>query len=406
MSFFSGILGNNGESISESIEDDSILARSSILALKLPNNMTYVFGDYRRETVIDNIDRIISETARFNFESSEYKAIFRIDRTTDRDYSNDVSTMKSELNSLRRFDIEQIKNYKKEIENTSGETSEELIAIKREIHAKFLLMQDYMKFYKFDSLLVDHTINVMTIRAISLVKDLQKRQESLVDKGDYPKVLESLRSMDSESSDFNLINELEGLLESLNQNMKSVSEVEISQNSDSRAELPQSPTATGSQNTATPYAQNPYPYSGGSTADVATAIVEMKNAFTNAKNIFKARREFLNNFIERLVVVLQNGFAEVKRLYYEAYKGQLTEEMQAILKEIAAEFQKHTYKPPKRTQEELDRSIRNSIQSLKEAEAGVGQKLGKKGLEKMAKMYVELQQIYQEITKEIGPVTR
>ena len=132
----------------------------------------------------------------------------------------------------------------------------------------------------------------------------------------------------------------------------------------------------------------------------------MKSAFTNAKNLFKARREFLNNFIERLVTILQNGFLKVKELFYEKYQGRLTVEMQKILKDIAKEFEKHTYTPPKDTKEELDRVIQARIGDLKNAESGVGQRLGKRGLEKMAKMYVELDNIYQEINNEIGPVTR
>ena len=129
--------------------------------------------------------------------------------------------------------------------------------------------------------------------------------------------------------------------------------------------------------------QGYYEYEGGDssvTTNIATSIEQMKSAFINAKDIFKARREFLNNFIERLVMILNNGFAKVKEMFYQKYQGRLTVEMQKILKDIAAKFKEHTYSAPKNTKEDLDTVIQARISDLKNAEAGIGQKLGKRGL--------------------------
>ncbi len=415
MSFFG--FGNTDND--ELNSPDSNLARRSILELRLSDKSTYVFGDFGRAEVVEKIKDIIDRAIRYNFESDEYKDLFNIDqdRKVEADYRNDVIKMKDELKKLRTFNIKSIKDYNKEIGNTDSPT-EELKQIKIEINNKFELMEKYIKFYKFDSLLVDHTINVMTIRAIALVKDLQKRQEKLVDQGDYPQILQSLETMEGEASDFNLINELESLLATLNQNIEAVtSEAAEDQPSNKNNALAASPLS--SQVSSQPRIINPelepFPqaspkpeFVGGNanTANIATSIEQMKGAFVNAKDLFKARREFLNNFIERLVTILKNGFLKVKEAFYVKYQGRLTVEMQNILKEIAKEFEKHTYKPPQGTKEELDRAIQSRIVDLKNAEAGVGQRLGKRGLEKMAKMYVELDNIYQEINKEISPVSR
>ena len=406
---------------------DSSLARKSILELKLSDKSTYVFGDFGRAEVVEKIKDIIDRAIRYNFESDEYKYVFKIDsdRKVEADYRTDVAKMKDEMKKMRTFSIKSIKDYDREIGNTDS-PNDELKQIKIEINKKFELMEKYIKFYKFDSLLVDHTINIMTIRAISLVKDLQGRQEKLVDQGDYPQILQSLDMMEGEASDFNLINELESLLATLSQNIETVSAAEEpgkSQSTPSESTPSQAPAAaypsrqSAFDSRSMPQSNRPslgrpvtQPYDeyvgGESTANIATSIEQMKSAFTNAKNLFKARREFLNNFIERLVTILQNGFLKVKELFYEKYQGRLTVEMQKILKDIAKEFEKHTYTPPKDTKEELDRVIQARIGDLKNAESGVGQRLGKRGLEKMAKMYVELDNIYQEINNEIGPVTR
>ena len=419
MSFFSLNFGNTDDNAASNSPDSGI-ARKSILELRLPDRSTYVFGDFGRTEVVEKIKEIMDRTIQFNFESNEYTELFRIDqdRKAQQDYRNDVIKMKDEMKKLRTFNIKSVKDYNREIGDADNSATDELKQIKMEINQKFELMEKYIKFYKFDSLLVDHTINVMTIRAIALVKDLQKRQEKLVDQGDYPQILQSLETLEGEATDFNLINELETLLTTLNQNM-----VNITAENDPKVteQVPLSQTTVPPQINL----QNGRPvnnlsglgqrtqgydeYAGGDvsvTANIATSIEQMKNAFTNAKNIFKARREFLNNFIERLVTILNNGFGKVKEVFYQKYQGRLTVEMQKILKDIAAKFQEHTYSAPKDTKEDLDRVIQARISDLKNAEAGIGQKLGKRGLEKMAKMYVELDQIYQEINDEIGPVTR
>ena len=419
MSFFS--FGNTDDTAASNLPD-SVIARKSILELRLPDRSTYVFGDFGRTEVVDKIKDIMDRTIQFNFESNEYKELFRIDqdRKIQQDYRTDVTKMKDEMRKLRTFNIKSVKDYNREIGDADNSATDELKKIKIEINEKFELMEKYIKFYKFDSLLVDHTINVMTIRAIALVKDLQKRQEKLVDQGDYPQILQSLESLEGEATDFNLINELETLLTTLNQNIENITAENDSNTREQSPTLSQTsvPPQVNLQ-TVRPVNNNLSglgqrnqgydEYEGGDssvTTNIATSIEQMKSAFINAKDIFKARREFLNNFIERLVMILNNGFAKVKEMFYQKYQGRLTVEMQKILKDIAAKFKEHTYSAPKNTKEDLDTVIQARISDLKNAEAGIGQKLGKRGLEKMAKMYVELDKIYQEINDEISPVTR
>ena len=367
MSFLFPGRANNNEGVGQG--EDPGLTRKGILSIPLGNNSSYVFGDYDATivTIIDTIMKTFMENESMLF-SEEYKNRFKItDKINEDTYNESVNNLIAKCKSIRKLPGEDIEKMMENDLDPIGNEVDAIAEAKTQVKVELKKMTNYIKFFHFDALLVDHAVNVLTIYAIGILDELFEEEKIMREQGNkYSTVKEGLDlflyDIKTQTDINNLLSEIDKLLNNL-----------------------QKPPDFGASQGGT--------YGGDGDKTISDAIGNLKTHFTGAMDDFEKRRKFFYQFITDLLETLRTSFKTVKRLFEDKYKDVLNPKILDILNGLHLAYQEREEK----VAVDLSKELQDVLSKYNEDILKNDRTLSKREQRKLAKVYLRLQSIERQI---------
>lgn len=406
-------MGNNSSRVKGNFKPSNPISRQSIMSVD-----NYTFGD-ANTTVIDNIDMVITQTIEFLtalktqviepimngtfVESRESKSIvdylstlrlvtFDELETTD---NNGRSTVKRQYRFVSASYRDKVSNadnigmvYNNLITQyitllnalvpyysgltlgdlmTDNDGNKDINSMKNKINAKLTKMTNYIKFFHYDSYIVDYSRYVYMIYAIQMFKDLDDIYDMMKIQTDLATVDTNInfQSYDNENNGKPMDNELRELSKLINNEGRG--DVEVI---DLEAPIPEQPPQppqsqqnpgltfakqNGNQPTNAQLSQGQpgfvqqqqekinFGMRGGNTVQVT--INRLKTVFEDREKEFKEDREALVVFFNTVNDIIKRASDEVKEIYRQKYRNILTDKtIVSKLNELSDKISNNTSK--------------------------------------------------------------
>jgi hypothetical protein len=351
--------------------EDPGLTRQGILSIPLGTNSSYVFGDYDA-TIVTKIDTIMKnfmENAGMLF-SEEYKNRFKItdkiNEDTIKNYNESVSILTKKCESIKTLPGKGILDMMENDLDPNGLDLEPIARAKTQVKVELEKMTNYIKFFHFDALLVDHAVNVLTIYAIGILDELFEEEKIMREQDNkYSTVKEGL---DLFLSDIKTQTDINNLLSNIDQLLNN---------------LQKPPDFVSEGGT----------YGGDGDDTISDAIGNLKTHFRSAMDDFEKRREFFYQFITDLLETLRTSFETVKRLFEDKYKDVLNPKILDILNGLHLAYREREEKDAVDLSKELQDVLSNYNKDILKDD----RTLSKREQRKLAKVYLRLQSIERQI---------
>ena len=382
-------MGINSSRIRGNFKQSKSISRQSIMKVN-----SYTFGD-ASNTVINNIDEIIEQTIEFltslqsiviqpimsgNFvESKETKEILqylvnlKLVKYDEIEITNEKGKM--ELQKKYRFVST---SYRDKVDNANniGPTYDALItqyitllqtlvpyysqltlgdlmtdnddhkdinSMKEKINSKLTQMTNYIKFFHFDSYIVDYSRYVYMIYAIQMFKELDDIYDILKIKSDLTTLDSSITLNQLDGKGNIMDNEIGNLSKLINDEGKTAIEItdmdgvpttqNVSQNQETVPDKPPSKINFAKQVNNDQKIESTAPLNfsqqqkekqqGGNIVQVT--INKLKAAFEQKENDFKEDREALIVFFNAINMIIKKASDEIKEIYFKKYEDILTD---------------------------------------------------------------------------------
>jgi len=428
---------------------------------------SYTFGD-ASSVVIDNIDTIVGETIEF-LEAMLSKVLTPISTGIFVE-SSETSNIITYLSDLRLITFDEIETqsingktttekkyrfvstmYKEKVQNADniGETyialitqyitllkslvpyysnltvgdldsdndsHKDITSMKKQINTKLVQMTNYIKFFHFDSYIVDYSRYVYMIYAIQMFKDLDDIYDILKVKSDLATLdsniqLNSLESMGSEMD-----REIGNLTKLMRDDANT--RIEITDMDDiPTTQLPKSPkppTPPPSQNPPLQPGQQGFVNSqrlnfqgqqGGNTVQIT--INRLKVAFEAREKEFKEDREALIVFFNTANDIIRKASDEIKEVYFRKYENILTD------KRIVDTLNNLSMKISNNNNDKLGQVFTGDVSQAEMADLEViissatnGKKVKAKDLKTLVKLDNKIRGLNKQTTSFLNPVTQ
>ena len=385
-------MGNNSSRVRGNFKPSNPISRQSIMSVG-----DYTFGDASTE-VIDNIDTVIKETIVFLtalktrviepimngtfIESDESKSIVDYLLTLKLIKFDEVETVDSNGKTIVQRQYRFVSaSYRDKVSNadnigmvynnlitqyitlldalntyylnltlgdlmTDNDDNKDINSMKNKINAKLTKMINYIKFFHYDSYIVDYSRYVYMIYAIQMFKDLDDIYDMMKIKTDLATVDTNInfQSYNNENNGKPMDNELRELSKLINKEGRG--DVEVidleapipEQPPQPLQQPPQQPGLTfakqnGNQPTNEQLSQGQTGFvqqqksnlgmRGGNT--VQSTIKNLKKTFENREKEFKEDREALVVFFNTVNDIIERASNEVKEIYRQKYRNILTD---------------------------------------------------------------------------------
>ena len=406
-------MGNNSSRVRGNFKPSNPISRQSIMSVG-----NYTFGDANTK-VIDNIDTVIEETIEFltalktqviepimngtfveSRESRESKTIvnylltlklikFDEIETTDNNGRPTVQRQYRFVSASYRDKVSNADNIGMVYNNlitqyitllndlvpyyseltlgdlmTDNDDNKDINSMKNKINAKLTKMTNYIKFFHYDSYIVDYSRYVYMIYAIQMFKDLDDIYDMMKIKTDLTTVDTNIKfqSYDNENNGDPMDKELKELSQLINNEGRG--DVEIidleAPIPEESSQSPQPPGLTfakqnGNQPTNAQLSQGQPGFvqqqqgklnlgmRGGNTVQVT--INRLKTVFENREKEFKEDREALVVFFNTVNDIINGASGEVKEIYRQKYRNILTDKtIVSKLNELSDKISNNTSK--------------------------------------------------------------
>ena len=245
---------------------------------------------------------------------------------------------------------------------TDNDDNKDINSMKNKINAKLTKMTNYIKFFHYDSYIVDYSRYVYMIYAIQMFKDLDDIYDMMKIQTDLATVDTNInfQSYDNENNGKPMDNELRELSKLINKEGRGDVEVidleaPIPEES---PQPPQQPSLTfakqnGNQPTNAQLSQGQPGFvqqqksnlgmRGGNTVQVT--INRLKTVFENREKEFKEDREALVVFFNTVNDIIKRASDEVKEIYRQKYRNILTDKtIVSKLNELSDKISNNTSK--------------------------------------------------------------
>ena len=426
-------MGNNSSRVRGNFKPSNPISRQSIMSVG-----NYTFGDANTK-VIDNIDTVIKQTIEFltalktqviepimngtfieSRESPESKTIvnylltlklikFDEIETTDNNGRPTVQRQYRFVSASYREKVSNADNIGMVYNNlitqyitllndlvpyyseltlgdlmTDNDDNKDINSMKNKINAKLTKMTNYIKFFHYDSYIVDYSRYVYMIYAIQMFKDLDDIYDMMKIKTDLTTVDTNIKfqSYDNENNGKPMDDELIKLSQLINNEGRGDVEIidleaPIPEEPPQSPQSPQSPQPgltfakqNGNQLTNVQLSQGQPGFvqqqqgklnlgmRGGNTVQVT--INRLKTVFENREKEFKEDREALVVFFNTVNDIIDGASDEVKEIYRQKYRNILTDKtIVSKLNELSGKISNNTNKlsqvfdgvPPKEKQD-------------------------------------------------------
>lgn len=398
-------MGNNSSRVRGNFKPSNPISRQSIMSVG-----NYTFGDANTK-VIDNIDTVIDQTIDFltalktqviepimngtfvesdkSKDIAEYLLTLKLIKfdeieVTDSNGKTSVQRQYRFVSASYREKVSNADNigmvynnlitqyitllealFKSYSESTLGDLmsdnddNKDINSMKNKINAKLTKMINYIKFFHYDSYIVDYSRYVYMIYAIQMFKDLDDIYDMMKIKTDLATVDTNIefQSYDNENNGKPMDDELRKLSELINNEGKG--DVEII---DLEAPIPEESLQPPQPSSLTFDKQNPtnaqlsqgqpgfvqqqksnLGMRGGNT--VLVTINNLKRAFENREKGFKEDREALVVFFNTVNDIIKRASDEVKAIYRQKYRNILTDKtIVSKLNELSDKISNNTSK--------------------------------------------------------------
>ena len=382
-------MGNNSSRVRGNFKQAKPISRQSIMKVN-----SYTFGD-ASQSVINNIDTVIQQTIDFlnalqlnviqpinagNFVESketsdvvEYLLNLRLITFDESELTN--AEGKTEIKRNYRFVSTSYRDKVKSSDNiglvydalitqyitllqtlvpyysqltlgdltTDNDEHVDINNMKKKINDKLFQMTNYIKFFHFDSYIVDYSRYVYMIYAIQMFKDLDDIYDILKIKSDLATLDTSINLSPLDGKTRSMDDEIGKLSQLMNNEGKTA--VEITDIDDvPTTQIPNPKTETETETKAVPNQQGvtrPIAFvesnqsvqspsisfakkqQGGNIVQVT--INKLKGAFEQKEKEFKENRESLITFFNTVNEIIKKASDEIKEIYFKKYDDILTD---------------------------------------------------------------------------------